>query len=57
MLATNHRYIKLLNPQIRSDAFFVSEMTLKLRIVLIILLTLQTKIILMKPNFLRCLLC
>ena len=31
MLATNHRYIKLLNPQIRSDALFVSEMTSKLR--------------------------
>ena len=54
MLATNHHYIKLLNPRIRSDAFFVSAMTSKLRIVLIILLSLQTKIIQMKPsNFLR----
>ena len=49
-----HHYIKLLNPRIRSDAFFVSEMTSKLRIVLIILLSLQTKIIQTKPsNFLR----
>ena len=49
-----HHYIKLFKPRIRSDALFVSEMTSKLRIVLIILLSLQTSIIHMKPSsFLR----
>ena len=54
MLVTSHHYIKLLKPRIRSDALSVSEMTSKLRIVLIILLGLQTKMIHMKPSsFLR----
>ena len=54
MLVTTHHYIKLLKPRIRSDALFLSEMTSKLRIVLIILLSLQSSRIHMKPaSFLR----